>query len=78
MGRMERGRGALIMEKTGYAARAEARGLSVRYGIWYVVRSRAGEYYATAYAPEQWEGAPELVATYINGAGSEWSEEGAE
>ena len=59
------------MAKTSYAARAEARKLSVRYGVWYVVRSQSGEYYAMAFAPDRMDGAPELVATYINGERSE-------
>ena len=55
------------MAKTSYAARAEARKLSERYGIWYVVRSPAGEYYTMAYAPDWLEDAPTLIATYIDG-----------
>ena len=67
MGIVVHGRGDLIMAKTSYAARAEARKLSVKYGLWYVVRSQSGEYYTMAFAPDRMDGAPRLVATYING-----------
>lgn len=55
------------MAKTIYAARAEVRRLSRKYGQWHVVRSPAGEFYTMAFVPDRMDGAPELVATYING-----------
>ena len=58
---------AAVTGKSIYKARAEARRLSVRYGVWYVVRTASGEYQSYAFVPDRLDNAPELVATYING-----------